>query len=66
MKLPPFCVLTNELLAINSRVVSNPGGELKTPCTSRVFQPLPQRDYAGSFVRAGNSSFPLGVRRHAA
>ena len=42
-------------------LVGNPdiGCELKPPCASRVFQPLLQRGYAESFMRAGNSRFPL-------
>src|SRR5579859_5493852 len=41
-------------------MVGNPdtGSELKTPGAARVSQPFLQRGYAGSFMRAGNSSFP--------
>jgi len=44
-------------------LVGNPdtGGELKSPCAAGVFQPLLQRGYAESFMRAGNSRFPLAL-----
>ncbi len=38
---------------------SDTGNELKTPCASWVFQPHIQRLCVGSFMRAGDSRFPL-------
>ena len=48
------------LLTLTYMEVGNPDtdSELKTP-SGRVSQPHLQRGYAGSFMRARNSSFPL-------